>query len=132
MWAFLLATYWVSFVTFYVLWKAYKHVSNLRAAAQSTPEVKPEEFTVLVRNVPRAPPDQTMKEQVDSYFRALHPETFYKSMVVTDNKEVANYIIILLIILVSSNYDPTCSNKSKSIITIHDQKQYHLLLFPLF
>ncbi|KAG1348174.1 putative CSC1-like protein ERD4 [Cocos nucifera] len=88
LWAFLLGTYWVSFVTFYVLWKAYKHVSNLRAVARSSPEVKPEEFTVLVRDVPRAPPDQTIKDHVDSYFRALHPETFYRSMVVTDNKEV--------------------------------------------
>jgi len=87
LWPFLLATYWVSFVTFFVLWKAYKHASDLRAAAKAVPDVKPEDFAILVRDIP-APKDQTMKEQVDSYFRTLHPDTFYKSMVVTDNKEV--------------------------------------------
>ncbi|XP_062189010.1 CSC1-like protein ERD4 [Phragmites australis] len=85
LWAFLLSVYWVSFVTYFVLWKSYKHVSNLRATVRSTPDVKPEEFAVLVRDVPSPPPDQTIKDSVDSYFRALHPNTFYKSMVVTDH-----------------------------------------------
>ncbi|RWW15907.1 hypothetical protein GW17_00020228, partial [Ensete ventricosum] len=88
LWAFLFGVYWVSFVTYYVLWKAYKHVLNMRAGAKSSPEVKPEEFTVLVRDIPAAPPGQSMKDHVDSYFQALHPETFYRSMVVTDNKKV--------------------------------------------
>ncbi|CAL9088525.1 unnamed protein product [Musa textilis] len=87
LWAFLLGVYWVSFVTYYVLWKAYKHVLNMRAGAKSSPEVKPEEFTVLVRDIPAAPPGQSMKDHVDSFFQALHPETFYRSMIVTDNKK---------------------------------------------
>ncbi|KAL6647064.1 hypothetical protein ACP70R_014501 [Stipagrostis hirtigluma subsp. patula] len=85
LWAFLLAVYWVSFVTYFVLWKSYKHVSNLRATARSTPDIKPEEFAVLVRDIPSPPPDETVKDSVDSYFRALHPNTFYRSMVVTDH-----------------------------------------------
>jgi hypothetical protein len=60
----------------------------MRAAARSTPDVKPEEFAVLVRDVPKPPPDQTIKDSVDSYFRALHPDTFYRSMVVTDHTKV--------------------------------------------
>ncbi|XP_077210926.1 CSC1-like protein ERD4 [Tasmannia lanceolata] len=87
LWAFLIATYWVSFVTFYVLWKSYTHVSNLRAAALGAPELKPEQFTILVRDIPPAPKGQTLEEQVDSYFRALHSETFYRSMVVTEHRE---------------------------------------------
>ncbi|KAJ1287750.1 hypothetical protein BS78_02G034100 [Paspalum vaginatum] len=85
LWAFLLSVYWVSFVTYFVLWKSYKHVSNLRAAARSTPDVKPEEFAVLVRDVPKPSPDETIKDSVDSYFRALHPDTYYRSLVVTDH-----------------------------------------------
>ncbi|TVU41184.1 hypothetical protein EJB05_14683 [Eragrostis curvula] len=85
LWAFLLSVYWVSFVTYFVLWKSYKHVSNLRAAARSTPDIKPEEFAVLVRDIPKPPPDETIKDSVDSYFRALHPNTFYRSLVVTDH-----------------------------------------------
>lgn len=87
LWAFLLANYWVSFVTFYVLWQAYKHVSDLRATAKSSPVVRPEDYAVLVRDIPTDPQGQSKKEQVDSYFKALHPDSFCKSMVITDNKQ---------------------------------------------
>ncbi|MQM13916.1 hypothetical protein Taro_046843, partial [Colocasia esculenta] len=87
LWAFLAATYWVTFVSFYMLWKAYRHVSNLRAAAKARPDVKPEDFTILVRDIPPPPEGQNRKEQVDSYFRGLHPDTFYRSMVITNNKK---------------------------------------------
>lgn len=89
-WAFLIATYWVSFVAYYLLWKAYNHVSDLRTAALMSPELKPEQFTILVRDIPPPPEGQTRKEQVDSYFKAIYPDTYYKSMVVTNNKKVFN------------------------------------------
>ena len=88
LWAFLIATYWVSVVTYFLSWKAYKHVSALRANALMSPEVKPEQFAVLVRDLPNVTQGQTRKEQVDSYFKSIYPETFYRSMVVTNNKEV--------------------------------------------
>jgi calcium permeable stress-gated cation channel len=84
----MLGVYWVSIVTYYILWKSYKHVSNLRATAKSSAEPKPEDFTILVRDIPRHPSDQSIKDRVDSYFRRLHPDTFYRSMVVADQKEV--------------------------------------------
>lgn len=88
LWAFVFAVYWVSFVTYYLLWRAYGHVSDLRAVALMSPEVKAEQFAVLVRDIPDPPADQTRKEQVDSYFKALYPDTFYRSMVVTENNKV--------------------------------------------
>ncbi|KAI3455962.1 hypothetical protein Pfo_012625 [Paulownia fortunei] len=88
LWAFVIAIYWVSFVAYCLLWKAYKHVSDLRAAALMSPEVKNEQFAVVVRDIPPVPEGQTRKEQVDSYFKAIYPDTFYRSMVVTDNKQV--------------------------------------------
>ncbi|XP_057763944.1 CSC1-like protein ERD4 [Salvia miltiorrhiza] len=91
LWAFLAATYWVSFVTYYLLWRAYRHVSNVRAEALMSPEVKNEQFAVLVRDIPAVNEGQTINEQVDSYFKAIYPDTYYKSMVITDNK-VANKI----------------------------------------
>ncbi|KAL1169583.1 hypothetical protein V6Z11_A05G156200 [Gossypium hirsutum] len=51
-------------------------------------EVKPEQFAVLVRDLPNATSGQTRKQQVDTYFKSIYPETFYRSMVVTNNKEV--------------------------------------------
>ncbi|KAL1833987.1 hypothetical protein ACET3Z_003638 [Daucus carota] len=88
LWGFVFAVYWFSFVTYYLLWKAYSHVSDLRAAALKSPEVKAEQFAVLVRDIPAPPAGQTRKEQVDSYFKALYLDTFYRSMVVTDNEKV--------------------------------------------
>ncbi|KAG6695811.1 hypothetical protein I3842_09G116600 [Carya illinoinensis] len=87
-WAFVIATYWVSFVTYYLLWKAYNHVSKLRADALMSPALKPEQYAIIVRDIPPVPAGLTRKEQVDSYFKAIYPDTFYRSMVVTDNKEV--------------------------------------------
>lgn len=71
-----------------MLWKAYKHVSKLRADTLMSPGVKPEQLVILVRDIPPVLQGQTRKEQVDSYFKTIYPETFYRSMVVTDNKEV--------------------------------------------
>ncbi|KDP38019.1 hypothetical protein JCGZ_04662 [Jatropha curcas] len=88
LWAFLIAAYWVSFVSYFLLWKAYIHVSGLRANALMSPEVKPEQFVVLVRDIPPVTEGRTRKEQVDSYFKSIYPETYYRSMVVTNNKEV--------------------------------------------
>ncbi|CAN6689463.1 unnamed protein product [Malus baccata var. baccata] len=88
LWAFLIGVYWVSFVTYVLLWKAYKHASNLRASALMSPQAKPEQFAILVRDIPDVPEGQIRKEQVDSYFKTIYPDTFYRSLVVTDNKEV--------------------------------------------
>ncbi|GLU14253.1 hypothetical protein SLE2022_308340 [Rubroshorea leprosula] len=88
LWAFFIATYWVSFVTYYLLWKAYKHVAELRANALMSSKVRPEQFAVLVRDMPNPPTGQSRKQQVDSYFKAIYPEKFYKSLVVTDNRKV--------------------------------------------
>ncbi|KAK5826131.1 CSC1-like protein ERD4 [Gossypium arboreum] len=88
LWAFLIAVYWVSLVTYVLSWKAYKHVSALRANALMSPEVKPEQFAVLVRDLPDVTPGQTRKEQVDLYFKSIYPDTFYRSLVVTNNKNV--------------------------------------------
>lgn len=82
------ATYWVSLVTYYLLWNAYKHVSDLRAAALVAPVVRPEQFAVVVRDIPTPPKGQTRKEQVDTFFREIYPDTFYRSLVVTNNKQV--------------------------------------------
>lgn len=86
LWAFLIGTWWVSLVTYYLLWKAYKHVSDLRATAKLTSAAQPEDYALLVRDIPPAQQGQSRKDQVDAYFRKLHPGTFYKSMIITDNK----------------------------------------------
>ncbi|KAF5198328.1 Csc1-like protein erd4, partial [Thalictrum thalictroides] len=89
LWAFLLATYVVSFTTFYMLWKAYNHVSELRGTALSALDViMPEQYAIVVRDIPAVPKTQKdRKEQVDSYFKSLYADEFYDSLVITDNTE---------------------------------------------
>lgn len=53
-----------------------------------SPEARPEQFAIVVRDIPPVPEGQTRKEQVDSYFKAIYPDTFYRSMIATDNKAV--------------------------------------------
>jgi len=64
------------------------YVALLRREALKSPDVKPEQFAVVVRDIPAVPEGQTRKEQVDSYFKTIYPEAFYRSMIVTDNKKV--------------------------------------------
>ncbi|KAL1288911.1 hypothetical protein AAHE18_20G018600 [Arachis hypogaea] len=87
LWAFFICCYWVSIVSFILLWRAYKHVAWLRGEALKAPDVKPEQFAVVVRDIPAVPEGQTRKEQVDSYFKTIYPDTFYRSMIATDHKK---------------------------------------------
>ncbi|KAH0911200.1 hypothetical protein HID58_034521 [Brassica napus] len=87
LWAFLGAVYWISLVTYFMLWKAYKHVSTLRARALMSADTIPEQFAILVRDIPSPPNGQTHKEFIDSFFRDIYPETFYRSLVVTENRK---------------------------------------------
>ncbi|KAM6551989.1 hypothetical protein CsatB_001797 [Cannabis sativa] len=88
LWAFLVGVYCVSFVIYYLLWKAYKHVGGLRVKAlMSSSQVKPEQYAVLVRDIPLHKTKST-KQQVDAFFKDIYPNTFYKSMVATNNIQV--------------------------------------------
>ncbi|KAL8138399.1 hypothetical protein V2J09_004400 [Rumex salicifolius] len=87
LWGFAVGVYWVSVASYYFLWKAYIHVSELRASAL-TGEAKVEQFAVVVRDIPPLPQGLTRKEQVDSYFTAMYPHTFYRSILLNDNTKV--------------------------------------------
>lgn len=58
-----------------------------------SPEVRPEQFAVIVRDIPPPPEGQTRKEQIDTYFHEIYGDTFYRSMVVTDNKKVLHRLL---------------------------------------
>ncbi|KAL2610803.1 hypothetical protein R1flu_022495 [Riccia fluitans] len=83
LWAFLIGEYWLSFVTFYILRQTYKHVTDLRAKDQSNVRAKLEQFACLVRDIPPVPNNESREEQVDSFFKRVHPGTYEKSLIVT-------------------------------------------------
>ncbi|KAL3675248.1 hypothetical protein R1sor_025196 [Riccia sorocarpa] len=83
LWAFLIGGYWLSFVTYYILREAYKHVIELRAKDQSHVRAKPEQFTCVVRDIPPTAKEESREAQVDAFFKQVHPETYEKSLIVT-------------------------------------------------
>src|SRR5947209_2914965 len=52
-WAFLLGMFWVSLVTYYVLWKSYRRIVYMRDRAQVSAYARPQQFTALVRDIPK-------------------------------------------------------------------------------
>lgn len=57
-------------------------------------DVIPEQFAILVRDIPSPPNGQTQKEFIDSFFRDIYPETFYRSLVITENCKVDNPVVL--------------------------------------
>eukprot|EP00250_Pteridium_aquilinum_P020740 c24927_g1_i1 orf=65-2185(+) len=83
LWAFAIGDYWLTIATLYVLWKSYKHVVLLRTQDQATPKARPEQYAVLVRDIP-PPASGSIEEEVDNFFRTLHPTTYETCIVVTN------------------------------------------------
>ncbi len=88
LWAFLIGIYWVSFVTYYVLVKNYKHMIDLRTSEQAHEKACVQQFSCLVRDIPKPPRGMTRVQQVDTFFKKLHPDSYEKCMVVTNHKKV--------------------------------------------
>ena len=87
LWAFAVGAYWLTIATFYVLWKSYKHVILLRTQDQSSLTAKPEQYAVLVRDIP-SPLTGSIAQEVEDYFRSLHPGTYESSIIVTNMSKV--------------------------------------------
>ncbi|KAJ6775946.1 putative MEMBRANE PROTEIN DUF221-RELATED [Salix koriyanagi] len=97
LWAFLFAAYWVSLVTYFLLWKAYVHVSVLRANALMALGLKPEQFAVLVRDIPPSTEGQTRKEQTTKRltrfmksWKGIRRSSHMQKLYMTNPKKQAN------------------------------------------
>lgn len=82
-WAFAIGAYWLTIAVFLVLWRTYRRVVLLRARYQSTERARPEQFAVLVRDIPR-PTSGTTVDEVDTFFRKLHPESYERCLVASN------------------------------------------------
>jgi hypothetical protein len=107
-WAYLIGMYVVSLVTFYVLNQTYRHVIKIRSEAQADVKAAPEQFVCLVRDIPKPNKDETRQEQVDNFFRMVHPDTFEKSLIVTKLDKVScttvkSFVMIFIIFLASGS-----------------------------
>lgn len=82
LWAFLVGTYWVSFVTYFVLVKHYKKMIRLRGKEQAREKAAPQQFSCLIRDIPPPPKGMTRREQVNAFFRKIHPDTYMNCLIV--------------------------------------------------
>ncbi|KAG0579805.1 hypothetical protein M758_4G125800 [Ceratodon purpureus] len=87
-WAFLVGTYWVSISTYVVLIKHYKKMIRLRGKEQAHESAKPQQFACLVRDIPAPPKHMSRREQVNTFFKKLHSDTYETCMIVTNVRKL--------------------------------------------
>ncbi|KAF9604699.1 hypothetical protein IFM89_009135 [Coptis chinensis] len=74
-WAHLVMAYVFSFWTFYVLYHEYKRIAYMRLHFLASEQRRPDQYTVLVRNVP-PDPDESVSEHVEHFFCVNHPDHY--------------------------------------------------------
>ncbi|KAA3475019.1 CSC1-like protein isoform X1 [Gossypium australe] len=74
-WVHIVMSYVFALWTFYVLYVEYKEVAAMRLRYLASENRRPDQFTVLVRNVP-PDPDETVSEHIEHFFRVNHPDSY--------------------------------------------------------
>ncbi|KAJ0962647.1 hypothetical protein J5N97_027769 [Dioscorea zingiberensis] len=80
-WTHLVMAYIFTFWTCYVLLKEYDIVASMRLQFLESEKRRPDQFTVLVRNVP-PDPDESVSELVEHFFLVNHPDHYLTHQVV--------------------------------------------------
>ncbi|XP_062178269.1 CSC1-like protein At4g02900 isoform X1 [Alnus glutinosa] len=90
-WAHLLMSYVFSFWTCYVLYKEYKIIATMRLEFLASQNRHPDQFTVLVRNVP-PDPDEPVSEHIEHFFCVNHPDHYLTHQVVYNAVKLAKLV----------------------------------------
>ncbi|CAK7351487.1 unnamed protein product [Dovyalis caffra] len=90
-WTHLVMAYAFTFWTCYVLLREYEKVASLRLQFLSSESRRPDQFTVLVRNVP-PDPDETVSELVEHFFLVNHPDHYLTHQVVCNANKLASLV----------------------------------------
>ncbi|KAL0788316.1 hypothetical protein Bca101_004562 [Brassica carinata] len=67
--------YVISFWTCFVLKREYKIIGSMRLQFLASDQRRPDQFTVLVRNIP-PDPDESVSELVEHFFKVNHPDYY--------------------------------------------------------
>ncbi|ONH93659.1 hypothetical protein PRUPE_8G244700 [Prunus persica] len=87
-WAHMVMSYVFSFWTCFVLYHEYKTVATKRLAFLASEKRRPDQFTVLVRNVP-PDPDESVSEHIEHFFCVNHPDHYLTHQVVYNANKLA-------------------------------------------
>ncbi|CAN6481945.1 unnamed protein product [Victoria cruziana] len=90
-WVHLVVCYVCTWWTCYVLFKEYGIVSTMRLRFLASQKRRPDQFTVLVRNVP-PDPDESISEHVEHFFCVNHPDHYLTHQVVYNANELAKIV----------------------------------------
>ncbi|WCJ37526.1 ERD (early-responsive to dehydration stress) family protein [Euphorbia peplus] len=90
-WTHLVMAYAFTFWTCYVLKKEYEIVASMRLHFLASEHRRPDQFTVLVRNVP-PDPDESVSELVEHFFLVNHPD-FYLTHQVVYNAKILSELV---------------------------------------
>ncbi|KAA8526532.1 hypothetical protein F0562_008265 [Nyssa sinensis] len=90
-WTHLVMAYVFSFWTCYVLKKEYEIIASMRLQFLASEHRRPDQFTVLVRNVP-PDPDESVTELVEHFFLVNHPDHYLTYQVVYNANKLSELI----------------------------------------
>ncbi|PKI70592.1 CSC1-like protein At4g02900 [Punica granatum] len=90
-WAHLVMAYVFTFWIFYILYNEYKIMANMRLHFLASENRRPDQFTVLVRNVP-PDPDESVSEHVEHFFCVNHPDNYLTHQVVYNANKLAKLV----------------------------------------
>ncbi|KAI5018485.1 CSC1-like protein At4g02900 [Hordeum vulgare subsp. vulgare] len=90
-WAHIGMSYVFTFWTFYVLFHEYKVITTMRLRFLANQSRRPDQFTVLVRNVP-PDPDETVSEHVEHFFAVNHRDHYLSHQIVYNANALAGLV----------------------------------------
>ncbi|PKA65272.1 DNA-directed RNA polymerase III subunit RPC2 [Apostasia shenzhenica] len=90
-WTHLVMAYIFTFWTCYVLFREYQRVASMRLHFLASERRRPDQFTVLVRNVP-PDPDESITELVEHFFLVNHPDHYLTHQVVYDANKLSKMV----------------------------------------
>ncbi|KAK8457062.1 hypothetical protein SEVIR_3G122200v4 [Setaria viridis] len=89
--AHLVMAYAITFWTCYILLKEYQIIAKLRLRFLASEKRRPDQFTVLVRNIPQDP-DESISELVEHFFLVNHPDNYLRHQVVYNANKLADLV----------------------------------------
>ncbi|GLT33557.1 hypothetical protein SLA2020_081310 [Shorea laevis] len=90
-WTHIVLAYAFTFWTCYVLRKEYETVASMRLEFIWSEKRRPDQFTVLVRNVP-PDPDESVSESVEHFFQIDHRDNYLTHQVVYNANKLAKLV----------------------------------------
>ncbi|KAL8104172.1 calcium permeable stress-gated cation channel 1-like [Apium graveolens] len=90
-WVHVVMAYAFTFWTCYVLQKEYATIQKMRLHFIHSEKRRPDQFTVLVRNVP-PDPDESVSELVEHFFLVNHPDHYLTHQVVRNANKLADLV----------------------------------------